>query len=504
MNNGKVCISICAETPDEMITKIKRAEELADLIEIRFDCVSADQLELTFELMESYQVSKPLIATFRSAEQGAKTSATFDQRKEFWQKTHTRFYAADVEEDVFQFAGHWNKRIASFHDFDGVTAKLEAVFENLCSTDADVIKIAVQSNDISDAIPVWKLFKQTNVDGRNVIPIAMGEVGKWTRILGLAHGTFLTYASIGEGDETASGQITAKDLIETYRVKELDLETKVYGVIGDPVSESLSPYMHNAAFADQNINAVFIPLQVKDLDEFILRMVRPKTREVELNFAGFAVTMPHKQAIIKHLDAIDPTAEKIGAVNTVKIDDGKLIGYNTDAYGFITPLKERFGDVSRARVAVFGAGGAARACVYALKQEGANVNLLARDKEKTQVFADEFDLVTSQISNLKSQIPKILFDNFDIIVNATPVGMKGPLENESLFSAEQLEGVKFVYDLVTSAVKTPIIHEAKKANIPYLDGFDMLIHQGAKQFEIWTGQSAPIVKMKEAIQKKID
>jgi 3-dehydroquinate dehydratase/shikimate dehydrogenase len=305
----------------------------------------------------------------------------------------------------------------------------------------------------------------------------------------------MTFAALDEGDETAPGQVTVEDLVETYRVKELGLNTKVYGVIGDPVSGSLSPYMHNAAFIDQDINAVFIPLQAKALDEFILRMVKRETREVELNFRGFAVTMPHKQSIIKHLDHIDPAAEKIGAVNTVQIQDDKLIGYNTDAHGFITPLAERFGDLEGASVAIVGAGGAARACIFALKEKNADVTVLARDERQAKRVAAEFAV---RWQNLK---PDELTS--DIIVNATPLGMKGPLERETLLTAEQLDGVKLVYDLVTDPVGTPLIREAQKANVQYINGLEMLIHQGAKQFEIWTGQTPPIDKMSEAVQKRI-
>lgn len=496
MNNGKISVSICAPTADKMIAEIRRAETLADAIEVRFDCLSQEQIDLTFELLEKSHVSKPLIATFRSAEQGGRNSATYDQRKEFWKKTRTKFYAADVEIDAFGFAQDWNKRIISFHDLDGVTTDLEVICQDLFSADADVIKIAVQANDITDSISIWKLLKRAKTEGKNIIPIAMGEAGKWTRILGLAHGSYLTYASLSEGQETADGQLAANDLIETYRVKELDLETKVYGVIGDPVSESLSPYMHNAAFIDKNINTVFIPLQVKHLDEFIRRMVKPETREVELNFAGFAVTMPHKQSIIKHLDSIDPTAEKIGAVNAVKIDDGKLIGYNTDAYGFITPLKERFGDLKDARVAVFGAGGAARACIFALQNEGADVTVFARDRTKAEKIADEFGVSIAQL--VENKIP-----DADIVVNATPLGMKGPLEKELLFTAEQLKGVKFVYDLVTRGDETPLVKEARKAAVTAIDGIEMLLHQGARQFDIWTGLDAPLDKMRNAVRRKI-
>ena len=233
------------------------------------------------------------------------------------------------------------------------------------------------------------------------------KAGKWTRILGLAHGAYLTYAALDPGDETAAGQLTAKDLIEVYRVRELDRDTQVYGVIGDPVSWSLSPYIHNAAFAAAGINAVFIPLQVKDLDEFIRRMVRNDSREVELNFAGFAVTMPHKQAIMRHLDDIDPAAEKIGAVNTVKIDGDRLIGYNTDAYGFIEPLRSKYSGLKGSRVAILGAGGAARACIYSLQQENADITVLARDERKAKGLADDFGIGWSDLSKIKDQSSEI-------------------------------------------------------------------------------------------------
>lgn len=500
MNNGKICVSIGTETADEMIAKIKQAEKLADVIEVRFDRLLSDQIDPALELIESIQHTAELIATFRPAEQGGRREISFDERKRFWKKDHELFWAADLEEDVFSSAADWKPRIVSFHDLDRVPQNLETIFQELSSTGGDVIKIAAYADDCADAIPVWDLLKKAKAKKQQIIPIAMGEAGKWTRILGLAHGSFMTYASLEDGNETAPGQITVRDLIEVYRVKELELDTKVFGVIGDPVSGSLSPYMHNAAFVEHKINAVFIPFQVKDLGEFIRRMVKAETREVELNFAGFSITMPHKQAMMKYLHAIDPVAEKIGAVNTIKIHDDKLTGYNTDAYGFITPLLERFGDLKDARVAVFGTGGAARACVFALKREDADVTVFARDTRKAQAFADEFDIKIFENSKIKDQRSKIV--DFDILVNATPMGMKGPLENQSLFTAEQLEGVKFVYDLVTSSTDTPLVREAGKAGVPAIGGIEMLIHQGAKQFEIWTGQAAPVEKMRDAILKE--
>jgi 3-dehydroquinate dehydratase/shikimate dehydrogenase len=505
VNKGKICVSVCAETVDEMIVNMKRAEQCADVIEVRFDSLSKSDFNMdSNEVPQGWRAirsatTKPLISTYRAENQGGYQHLTEKERLVFWYGgMETEF--ADVEDDiaseaVTQFFDHY---IISHHDLVRVPPNLESIYDRLASTSRiQTVKIAVQAADITDTIPVWNLLDKKNPSSKPVIPIAIGEAGKWTRILGLAHGSFLTYASLEEGMETADGQITAKDLIETYRVKDIDLNTKVYGVIGDPVSESLSPYIHNPAFAAQNINAVFIPMQVKDLDGFIRRMVRPETREVELNFGGFAVTMPHKQAIIKHLE-IDPTAETIRAVNTVKIDGGKLTGYNTDAYGFITPLREKFGDLNGSRIAVIGAGGAARACIFALKQENADVTVFARDMQKGKTLASDFSIPFKQL-NTDRRPPTT---DLDIVVDATPLGMKGPFENESLFTADQLKGVKFVYDLVTSRTDTPLIREAKKANVPAIGGFEMLIYQAAKQFEIWTGREAPIDLMRQSAEER--
>ncbi|MEP6788467.1 MAG: type I 3-dehydroquinate dehydratase, partial [Acidobacteriota bacterium] len=298
MNNGKICVPVCAETADEMIKNIKQAEEFADVIEVRFDCLRKEELEplllaRTYPgpaniIVESTKI--PIISTFRPKEQGGCRDLSYSKREAFWTSGHETAYC-DIEEDLVETTDPpwlWGERICSYHDFRGVPPDLEDIVGRLFDTDVDKVKIAILANDVTDSIPLWKLLKQGRPYGelspRRMIPIAMGEAGKWTRILGLAHGAFLTYAALDAGDETAPGQITAKDMIEIYRVKELDEETKVYGIIGDPVSGSLSPAMLNPAFAESNINAVYLPLLVKDLDAFIRRMVRAETREIELNF----------------------------------------------------------------------------------------------------------------------------------------------------------------------------------------------------------------------------
>ena len=546
MNNGKICISVCAETAAELIEQIKRAEDLADVIEIRFDCLSEselncfdlDKLNLVLnKIFNEQQFKKPLLTTFRSKEQGGNRNLSNKERENFWNMGFDSCWA-DMEEDIVEDSFYWlfQPVICSHHDFNNVSDNLNLIYERLKAVGVDVIKIAVQCDDIMDTIPVWKLLETSNLEkeksksekpkkinfGLNTkffnfltgnklnlpkfesnyapefIPIAMGESGKWTRILGLAHGALMTYAALDAGKETAPGQVSAKDLIEVYRAKELDETTEVYGILGSNTSVSMSPYIHNAAFKFHGLNSVFVPLQTHDLDKFIKRMVKPETREIELNFKGFSVTIPHKQNIIKHLDFIDETAKKIGAVNTVKIVDGKLHGYNTDAQGFIEPLLNSYGDLRGAKVAILGAGGAARACIYALKQAGAEVTIFARDIKKAESLAEDFKF---QISNFKSKGED--YGEFDILVNTTPLGMKGKNEGETPATAEQLKGLHLVYDLVYIPFQTQLMNEADLAEVPKIGGLAMLIAQAMQQQKIWTEKDAPMKEMSRAVLERL-
>ena len=252
----------------------------------------------------------------------------------------------------------------------------------------------------------------------------------------------------------------------------------------------MSPYMHNAAFKFHNLNAVYVPFEVKNLGAFVHVFLKDSA----LNIKGFSVTNPHKQAIIEHLDFVDEAAEAIGAVNTVKIVDGKLYGSNTDADGFIEPLKNAYGDLRDVKVAVLGAGGAARACVYALTRENADVTVFARDIEKAE---------QCRVQSAKCKVFGGDYGDFDIVINTTPLGTKGALENETIAFAEQMKGVNLVYDLVYNPFQTRLMAEADRIHVPKIGGMAMLVAQGMKQFEMWTGKSAPMKVMSAAVLRKL-
>ncbi|MEQ1645885.1 MAG: type I 3-dehydroquinate dehydratase, partial [Pyrinomonadaceae bacterium] len=193
MNNGKICVSVCAGTADEMVANIGRAEEFADVIEVRFDCLDRDEISNFKFQISDLRFEKPLLATYRSADQGGKSDASLSEREQFWASIGSDLWAVDLEEDVLGSRPDSVVRLMSHHDFNGVPDDLNAVYSRLAASDCDVVKLAVTADDIVDTIPVWKLIEKAKAAGKDIIPIAMGDAGKFTRILGLAHGAFLTY-----------------------------------------------------------------------------------------------------------------------------------------------------------------------------------------------------------------------------------------------------------------------------------------------------------------------
>ncbi len=496
MNKGKICVSVCAETPSEFIEKINLAVEIGDIIELRLDYLNEGQIPPLIDYLKKFETktTNQFLFTLRPQEQGGRRKINRKERINFWRNlTDFRLAWVDLEYDVFGISEDltFQKKICSHHDFEGVPENLTEIVARLRERNPDFVKLVLRSNNYNDSVAIFNLLKTEN--SQPIIPIAMGEVGKWTRILGLAHGAPLTYASLENGNETAPGQISVNDLLEVYRVKDLDEKTEIYGILGNPVSHSLSPYLHNAAFRHSDINAVYIPFQCNELGEFLKVLVEQTTRQVDLNFKGFSLTSPHKELINNYLEFMDETASKIGAVNTVKVVNGKLHGYNTDADGFIAPLKEMFGDLEDVNVGILGAGGAARACIFALIKERAHVTVFARNYNKAKTLAEEFDIKLCELTSGKFEFPTL-----DIIVNTTPIGTSGKLENETPVDFESMKNLQLAYDLVYNPMDTRFLRQARDAGAATLSGFEMFVSQGAKQFEIWTGQKAPIAEMRQA------
>ncbi len=207
------------------------------------------------------------------------------------------------------------------------------------------------------------------------------------------------------------------------------------------------------------------------------------------------MTAPHKIAIMDYLDWVDPIAREVGAVNTVVIEGKSVLGYNTDVAAMLNPLR-LFIEVSRASVAVIGAGGVARALLWSLRNAGARVTVFARDIERVTAMASEFG---ASVANLNGAS----FEGFDVVVNATPLGTSGVNEQATPATAEQLIGVKLAYDLVYNPLETRFMREARKAGCQCMNGLEMFVAQAAEQFRIWTGAEAPIEVMRMAAEKAL-
>lgn len=482
----KVCVSLFAETLDELKQKLNAVE--SRIVELRLDylkSLSIPSLKGFLKELDKY-TDKQIILTCRPKHQGGKRDSSRDERLNFWRNLASEIKSSnlliDLEFDLLPEAAQIeHKKIISFHCFSGNSNSLEQVYRQL-STHADIVKLAIFVDDSAEALDVFKLLEFAEKEEKQLISIAMGEAGKWTRILAPAYGAYLTFASFEKELETAPGQLSLAEALDLYRINQLTKKTSIYGLLAGETSYSMSPEIHNKFFIDRRLDAVFIPFQVRDLDRFMREMIVEEHRNVDLNFKGFAVTNPHKESIINYLDEIDETTRVIRAVNTIKIKSGKLKGYNTDEKGFIEPLSDLYGDLNDSKVAVVGSGGAARACIFALKNHGARVTIFARNLEKAKALADEFQVSFRQLPN---QTDENAYADFDILVNATPVGTKGMLENESIATADQLRHLHLVYDLVYNPFETKLMKEAKIADVPRLGGLAMLISQAKEQQRIW-------------------
>jgi 3-dehydroquinate dehydratase / shikimate dehydrogenase len=503
---ARICVPVCVRHVDELPEAMNAAAEVADIIELRVDClITADAVSLLQSIGDQ---KRQLILTLRSPEEGGQSAIDFEARRRFWTAVNglPANSLIDLELDLVEefsrvesaarLPVEWANVICSHHDFKLTPADLPKMFDRMAETPAGIIKIAVQANDAIDCLTIFGLVDRAKLKSRNIIAVGMGQAGVMTRVLGPSRGSFLTYGSLDDESGTAPGQLQAADLRDLYRIDRLDRDTKVFGVIGNPVSHSLSPHIHNAALAAQELNAVFIPLEVHDAVEFVRRMAHPTTRELDWNFNGASVTAPHKSSVMQRLDWIDPACREIGACNTLVAREDQLHGYNTDAAGFIAPLRDAIGAIRDARCAVVGAGGAARACVWALKLEGAEVTIFARDKSRADFLASTFGVHSREF-------PTTSFEGFDLVINTTPLGTRGEREDETVAKAEQLRGVRLAYDLVYNPFETKFLREARNAGCQVLGGIEMLLAQAVEQFQLWTGEAAPIETMRAAAMKAL-
>jgi 3-dehydroquinate dehydratase / shikimate dehydrogenase len=479
----RVCVAVTGPDAAEMVEKAEALVRDNSFIEFRLDYLSKPALALPKirRFIEAHPGTS-LIATCRRAVNGGKFRGSIASQLDLLSKAATTgCQLVDVElqtaskckPEQLQKLRAKAALILSFHDFRG-TRKLDETLEKMQAYAADFYKVVSTATTLSDNVEMIKFLSREG-DKHSLVSMCMGEQGIISRVLGVRAGSVFTFASAGVGEETAPGQVTAQELRSVYRIDQVDAATRVYAVVGDPVAHSLSPAIMNAAFRRENVNAVYLALHAKTLKD-LLNCVR------EIPIYGMSVTMPYKEAIVSHLDNTDTHTSKIGACNTVvRAQDGKLYGFNTDAAGIVRPLERRLSTLENARILVLGAGGAARAAVFGLKERGSEVYILNRSLEAAKKLARQAHARTVKRADLRKLA-------FDVIINATPVGMgnmrETPLQDKEI-------NARYVFDMVYDPGETRLLKLAKERGAQTIPGIEMFVHQAARQFEIWTGKPAP-------------
>ncbi|HET7209053.1 MAG TPA: shikimate dehydrogenase [Terriglobales bacterium] len=482
----RVCVAVIGSEADDMVAKAESIARDNPFVEFRLDYLSRPAL--AFPKIRKFTDLHPhvySIATCRRAANGGKFRGSLAAQLQVVTKAaDCGCQLVDLEvQSASQMKPEQIQRlrtraalVLSYHDFRA-TKKLEEVADKMVAIPADFYKIVTTATTLSDNVTIMRFLEKYG-DRHSMVGLCMGEQGIISRVLGVRAGSVFTFASAHAGEETAPGQVTAQELRNTYRIEQVDAATRVYGVVGDPVAHSLSPVIMNAALRRENVNAVYLALHAKTLPD-LMNCVR------DIPLHGLSVTMPYKQEILQHLDNTDSHTSKIGACNTVvRAQDGKLYGFNTDTSGVVRPLEQRI-TLQGAKILVLGAGGAARAAVFGLKERGCEVYILNRSLAPAQKLARSAHARLMKRSDLKNA-------SFDVIINATPVGMAG--SKESPLQEKEIN-CRYVFEMVYDPPETPLVQLARARGVEVISGVEMLVYQAARQFEIWTGKPAPSDEM---------
>lgn len=492
-----ICIPITANTVEDALRDMAEASEQADIVELRLDYIKNPDLELLLK-----KRTKPVIVTNRPVREGGKFYGSEEDRISLL-KIAVKLQAdfIDIEhdcihtiskDDLYCNSSGKTRLIVSYHNFRETPDDVAAVYQKLSQSGADIVKIVTYAGDISDNIRIYRLLQSAQVP---LISFCMGEYGIISRILYKRFGSYLTFASLRKGKESAPGQISIREFLNIYQVRKQDKDTAIYGLIGNPVSHSIGPYIHNTLFKEMNFNSIYVPFKVDRISDFIKDFR-------ELDVKGYSVTIPYKEAVIHCLDVIDPIAKKIGAVNTVVNRNGYLIGYNTDSEAAIEALKSvyqahpsivRNGAITTVvnddylkgkKVILLGAGGAARAIAFGLKEQGAQITIVNRNYERARSLALEVGCRDTNLDDLQAI-------EGDILINATPVGMFPEIDKTPVVKSK-LRPDMIVFDTIYNPVETKLLREARAQGCKVIGGLPMFVYQAAAQFKLWTGETPPL------------
>jgi 3-dehydroquinate dehydratase/shikimate dehydrogenase len=473
-------VVVTAATTAELREK-RDAVTDADLVELRLDSVRDPSAAGALAGRRL-----PVIVTCRPGWEGGHFRGSEEERRRVLEDAHA--LGADFVDvewrarfDDFLAKTGGRRVVLSMHDFQKTPSDLFESVRSMSATGAEVLKVSTKANRLGDCLSLMQIGRSHSKHGRIVV-LAMGDYGLASRVLASRFGSAWTYA----GDLESVGQLSAPTLLDDYHFRSLGEHTDVYGLVGSPVSHSVSPAMHNAAFRAARLDAVYLPLRAADADDFIgfARAVGMK---------GASVTTPFKVTLFDRVDEVYAVARRVGAINTIRTVDGRLVGENTDAAGFLRPLQDRGVSLAGMRASILGAGGAARAVAIALAPSGAEITVHARDGHRAAQVA----MIVSAKAGAWPPPP----GSWDLLINCTPIGM-WPNPDASPVPAGSLTG-QLVYDLVYNPPVTRLLRDAERAGLNTIGGLDMLVAQAHEQFQWWTDSRPPTGVMRIAAERRL-
>jgi len=476
---AKLCATVTGTTTQEL--RAARDQVVgADLIELRLDYVHRPDV-----IGALADRSSPVVITCRPTWEGGQFDGSEEERRAFL----TQALDLGAEYVDLEWGGGFNDLIRaregrnivlSTHEFKGMPNDLVDRYRAMRATGAEIVKVAVHVTKLSDMLQLRDIDVSLNETKR--IVIGMGSAGIASRVLPDLFGSCWTYAGKG----FAPGQIDLNRMIKEFRVRDITSNTEIYGVLGSPLGHSLSPVMHNAGFASIGRNAVYLPFEAYDVEDFL-------TVAKAFSVNGVSVTAPFKEKAVEHLSTYDNFCSQINAVNTLRYDKNGWNGINTDVPGFLEPLSSQV-NLTNSRAAILGNGGAARAVAVALISLGVAVTIYGRNQEKSKEVARLVDC------SFEGWPPPE--DSWDLLVNTTPIGTY-PNVNASPLPDGPFNG-RIVYDLVYNPLVTRLLADASAAGCKTIGGLRMLVSQALRQFEWWTGKALPRQVFEKAVESHLN
>lgn len=469
------------------------AEAKAELVELRVDWIRR-RPDIGRLLKDR---PTPVVVTCRRKEDRGLWVGDEDQRRTVLREAIIGGAEyVDIEEDIAKSIPRYGstKRIVSYHNFDETPLELYDIYERMTQCDPDIIKIVTMANSPSDNVRVLEMAEAAKLP---TVAFCMGEFGIPSRILCARVGAPFTYAGFSREREMAPGQLTFAEVRNLYRFNKITKDTRVFGVIGDPIAHSKSPLLHNAAFRKIGFDGVYLPLRIPS------ESLTVSLKEFEkLGFEGFSVTIPHKEDVLDFADVPDVQADLIGAANTLYKSSDEWLATNTDYDAIIETIVEAMlaakleqPTLKDKRVVILGAGGVARAAVCAMQQQGATVLVTNRTKNRAKALAEEMGCLTTPWENRGAE-------HCDVLINCTSVGMH-PNVDESPYEQHWLSESMMVFDTVYTPENTLLLKHARQRGCTTASGIEMFVRQAARQFRLFTGQEPPVEYMMETLRKSL-